>query len=106
MLDFDEIDLVRTCEDAGFRRIRLVHEVDVRPATPLPWDVVVNVAGNPNIPSQREIIAEIFTDEEAARWEACMRPIVEAGGTPQRGSVAHLTARKDGGPPLAEEDAA
>jgi ubiquinone/menaquinone biosynthesis C-methylase UbiE len=106
MLDFDEIDLVRTCEDTGFRRIRLVHEVDIGLAMPLPWDVLVNVAGNPNIPSQREIIAEIFTPDEAARWEACMRPLVEAGGTPQRGATAHLTARKDGGPPPAEEDAA
>jgi ubiquinone/menaquinone biosynthesis C-methylase UbiE len=104
MLDFDEIDLVRTCEDAGFRRMKLVHEIDIHPALPLPWDLVMNLAGNPNIPSQREIISEIFTTEEAARWEACMRPIIEAGGTPQRGAVAHLTARKDGGPPL-EEDA-
>jgi arsenite methyltransferase len=97
MLDFDEIDLLRTCEDAGFHRIKLVHQVDIRRGQPLPWDVMLNVAGNPNIPTQREIIAEIFTAEEAARWEACVRPIIESGAMPERSSVAHVTARKDGG---------
>ena len=63
----------------------------------LKTDVVLNVAGNPNVPTQGEIIAEIFTAEEAARWEACVRPIIESGAMPQRSSVAHVTARKDGG---------
>lgn len=96
MLDFDEIDLLRACENAGFRRIKLVHEVDVQPAPPVPWDVILNIAGNPNIPTQREITAEIFSPEDAKRWEACIRPIIEGGGYPQRSAVAHLTARKDG----------
>ncbi len=103
MLDFDEIDLVRTCADAGFRRVHLRHDVYVRPALPGNWEARLNAAGNPNVPSQREVIAEIFSAEEAARWESCLRPQIEAGGWTARSAVAHLRARKDGGEPLPED---
>jgi hypothetical protein len=102
MLDFDEIDLLRACEDAGFRRIHLRHDVFARQATPVPWEARMNVAGNPNVPSLREIITEIFSADEAARWESCIRPQMEAGGWTERNAVAHLRARKDGGEPLPE----
>lgn len=96
MLDFDEVDLVRLCEDAGFRRIELSHTIEVRPAAPVPWQTYIGSAGNPNIPTLDELIREIFSPDERARFESIVRPIMEGGGYPQRSSTVLLRARKDG----------
>ena len=37
MLDFDEHDLLRHCETAGFVDLHLALHIFVRPATPQPW---------------------------------------------------------------------
>jgi SAM-dependent methyltransferase len=94
MLDFDERDLLSTCEAAGFADLHLAFHVFVRPATPEPWDRVMATPGNPNIPSPREAMERVFTAEEAARYEAHMRPLVEAGRGVAREAVAFLAARK------------
>ena len=52
------------------------------------------IPGNPNIPSPREAMAQIFTAEEAARYEAHVRPRVEAGHGVVREAVAYLAATK------------
>jgi hypothetical protein len=80
MLDFDERDLLRACEDAGFRQIRFDASMCVIPSQPVPWEMALNVAGNPNIPSLAEAMERVFSDDERARFEAAMRPRVEAGG--------------------------
>ena len=58
MLDFDERDLVELAERVGFREVHLELRVDAIPATPRPWDVAARIAGNPNIPTLEEAIAE------------------------------------------------
>ncbi len=95
MMDFDERDLLRHCEEAGFRRADLELRVRVAPAEPLPWDAVINVPGNPNIPSLAGAMERIFTPEERMRFETHVRPIIEAGGRTERGAVAYLTAQKN-----------
>ncbi len=94
MLDFDEHRLVALCEAAGFVDIHLALHIFVRPATPQPWDRAISIPGNPNIPSPREAMAQIFTPEEAARYEAHVRPRVEAGHGVVREAVAYLAATK------------
>ena len=94
MLDFDEHGLVAHCEAAGFVDIHLALHVFVRPATPQPWDRAISIPGTPNIPSAREAIAQIFTADEAARYEACVRPQVEEGRGVVREAVAYLAAMK------------
>jgi ubiquinone/menaquinone biosynthesis C-methylase UbiE len=94
MLNFDEHDLIAHCEAAGFVGIHLALHVFVRPATPQPWDRVISIPGNPNIPSPREAMAQIFTPEETARYEAHLRPLVEAGHGVVREAVAYLAAMK------------
>jgi hypothetical protein len=54
----------------------------------------MSIPGNPNIPSPREAMAEIFTAEEAARYEAHVRPRMEAGHGVVREAVAYLAAAK------------
>lgn len=102
MLNFNEHDLVAHCEAAGFVDIHLALHIFVRPATPRPWERAISIPGNPNIPSPRDAMAQIFTAEEAARYEAHLRPQVEAGGGVVREAVAYLAATKPGrqAPPL------
>ena len=94
MLDFDEESLVAHCEATGFIDIHLALHIFVRPATPQPWDRVMSIPGNPNIPSPREAITQIFTAEEAARYETHLRPRVEAGHGVVREAFAFLAAMK------------
>lgn len=94
MLDFDERGLVALCEAAGFVDIHLALHIFVRPATPQPWDRAISIPGNPNIPPLREAMARVFTPEEAARYEAHVRPKMEAGDGTVREAVAYLAAMK------------
>ncbi len=94
MLDFDEHGLVALCEATGFVDIHLALHIFVRPATRQPWDRVISIPGNPNIPSLGEAMAELFTPEEATRYETHVRPRVEAGHGVVREAVAYLAARK------------
>jgi SAM-dependent methyltransferase len=96
MLDFDEHRLVAHCEAAGFVAIHLALHIFVRPATAQPWDRVISIPGNPNIPPLREAMAQVLTPEETARYEAHMRPRVEAGQGVVREAVAYLAAMKPG----------
>jgi arsenite methyltransferase len=94
MLDFDEHGLVAHCEAAGFVDIHLALHIFVRRAPPQPWHRVVSAPGNPNIPSLREAMAQVFTPDEKARYEAHLRPQVEAGRGTLREAVAYLAAMK------------
>jgi arsenite methyltransferase len=94
MLDFDEHSLVAHCEATGFVDIHLALHIFVRPATPQPWGRVISIPRNPNIPSVQEAMAQLFTPEEAARYEAHVRPLVEAGHGVVREAVAYLAAMK------------
>ena len=52
MLDFDERDLLRAAEHAGFTEIHLEPRVDIEPQLPpLAWDGVAHSEGNPLIPT-------------------------------------------------------
>lgn len=97
MVDFDERDLLRLCEAAGFHYVRIDVRIVSTLTKPARWDTAIASAGNPNIPSIAEAMRRIFTEDERARYEATMRPRFEAGGFPQRSAVAHLIAVKDGG---------
>jgi arsenite methyltransferase len=77
MVNFNERDLVRLCLEAGFAAARSELDLEVGPVPPGRWDAVVNSAPNPLVPPLREIMNEIFTDEERAHFERHMRPLVE-----------------------------
>ncbi len=94
MLDFDERDLVAHCEAAGFVDIHVALHIFVRPATPQPWERAISIPGNPNIPSMREAMDQLLTAGERARYEAHLRPRIEAGHGMVREAVAYLAALK------------
>jgi arsenite methyltransferase len=95
MLDFDERDLLEAAEQAGFAEIHLQLRLDIEPwLPPLNWDSFLNSAGNPLIPTHAEAIAATLTADQADRFQAHLRPLVEAGAGTHRLAITHLWAVK------------
>lgn len=94
MLDFDERDLVRLAEDAGFFPVELDLHAFVRPSEPRPWDAFLNSSGNPRIPTIGEAIDQALTPEERERFTEHLRPLVEEGRGVWRMAQAYLRAVK------------
>ncbi|HEX9312713.1 MAG TPA: class I SAM-dependent methyltransferase [Actinomycetota bacterium] len=95
MLAFDERDLVAMAQEAGFAEVGLDLAVEVRPqAKASSWGAFLNAPPNPLVPSMAEVIAEVLSPQEAERFEAHLRPLVESGSGLDRSAVAYLRARK------------
>ncbi len=94
MLNFDDRDLVESAEVAGFERVYLTLEIETEPPEPLRWEAYANMAWNPKIPTLKEAMEQVLTPEERIRYEANMRPLVEAGRGSRRMASAYLCAIK------------
>lgn len=94
MLNFDDRDLVESAEVAGFERVYLTLEIETEPPEPLRWEAYANMAWNPKIPTLKEAMEQVLTLEERIRYEARMRPLVEAGRGSGRMASAYLYAIK------------
>jgi arsenite methyltransferase len=93
MLDFDDRDLVRLAEQAGFTDVRLDLEVSTRRARPaMQWETFLRSSGNPNLPPLAVTLGEALTPPELAAFTAHLRPLVEAGRGTDRRAVAYLRA--------------
>ena len=93
MVDFDERDLLRHAEHAGFPRISLDLEVTVAAAKQaVPWERFLRISGNPLIPSVGEAMDRTLTPEEITRFTAVLKPLVESGIGQERRAFAYLTA--------------
>jgi arsenite methyltransferase len=96
MTDFDERDLVRLAEQAGFAEVGLELQVSVRNTKPhVPWDRFLAMAANPKIPSMGEAMDRALTPAEITEFTAHLRPLVETGTGQERRALAYLTATKD-----------
>jgi arsenite methyltransferase len=95
MMDFDERDLLRIAERAGFREVHLELRADAEPTKPQAWDEVLRVAGNPKIPAFGDVLREVLTADEREAFAAHFRPLVETGGGVHRMALAFLWAVKD-----------
>jgi len=94
MLDFDERDLLRLAEDAGFFPVRLTLEAVVEPLLPRDWEGFLKSSGNPNIPTVAEAMEQALTASERRELTAQLRPQVEQGLGEWRMALAYLTAGK------------
>ncbi len=96
MLDFDERDLFGLAERAGFEEIHLSYEAKTVPDNlhddTRDWETALNSAPNPLAPTLGEAMAEALTPEEAERFTAHLRPLVESGHRRSRDAVAYLWA--------------
>ncbi len=97
MLDFDEWDLLRWAQEAGFSEVHLELRVDVQPLNKgAKWDVYRLTAPNPRAPTLQEAMDEALSPAEQTAFTAHLRPLVEAGKGVQRLAMAYLWARKTG----------
>jgi ubiquinone/menaquinone biosynthesis C-methylase UbiE len=95
MGDFDERDLVRHAEQAGFPEISLELQVTVRNGKrPVPWQRFLRSSGNPLIPPVGEAMQRTLSRDEISEFTAHLRPLVEAGTAQERRALAYLTAVK------------
>jgi ubiquinone/menaquinone biosynthesis C-methylase UbiE len=94
MLDFDERDLIRLAEEAGFFPIDLELQAQIRAMEPKPWEAFLNQSGNPKIPTISEAMDEALTPEERERFSAHLRRLVEEGNGVWRMAHAYLRAVK------------
>jgi hypothetical protein len=100
MLDFDERDLVRAIEDAGFPFVQM--QLDYRygahtddPSSLVPFDAYLKAAPNPNVPSLLEAMDRVLTAGERERFVAHVRPRFERGERFYRSCVAYIQAQKE-----------
>jgi hypothetical protein len=76
MLDFDERDLVRHAERAGFTDIGLELRVTVKNGKePVPWDRALRMSGNPLIPPLGEALDRVLSPQEIAEFTAHVKPL-------------------------------
>ncbi|MDP8928245.1 MAG: class I SAM-dependent methyltransferase [Actinomycetota bacterium] len=79
MLDFDDRDLVRLAEQAGFGPVRLTLEVEVEPGGGWhpSWDAFYRSAPNPNAPTLEEAVTHALSATEAEVFTSHLRTQVE-----------------------------
>lgn len=94
MVNFNERDLVQMCVASGFAGVRTELYLNVAPVPAMNWDALMRSSGNPLIPTNSEVIGEIFSVEERERFERHLRPIVERGGRPWRTQSSFTWAAK------------
>lgn len=102
MLNFDERDLFRYAEAAGFSEIHLDYQAEVASGNPpgwedKAWDIFAKAAPNPLAPSLEEAAEEALAPEEAECFLAYLKPLVEEGRLTRRYAEAYLWAAKTPG---------
>jgi arsenite methyltransferase len=96
MLDFDDRDLVRHAQDAGFPEIDLQLQVSVKARKqPVSWERFMRTSGNPLEPAFGEALDRALSPGEAVGLSAYLRPLVESGAGIERRALAYLTAIKE-----------
>jgi arsenite methyltransferase len=98
MRDFDDRDLVRFAEAAGFERIHLECHIDIEPAAhmrAISLETLLDIAPNPLAPTLREALDHAFDDApERARFLTAFGRAVAEEAPLRRSAVAFLAARK------------
>jgi ubiquinone/menaquinone biosynthesis C-methylase UbiE len=95
MVDFDDRDLLRHAQDAGFSEISLELRVSVKNRKdPVPWERFLRMSGNPLVPPFQEVLQQVLSAQEADELASHLKPLVESGTGLERTALAYLTAIK------------
>src|SRR5207237_10213418 len=94
MMNFGERDLLDMAEAAGFGDLYLRLDLSVRRAPELPWDGFFRSSPNPLSPTVEEAVHAALTPDEAERFVAHLRPLVERREGTERLAFAYLSGRK------------
>jgi arsenite methyltransferase len=99
MLDFDDRDLVRLAEEAGFERVHAECHIDVEPGASLAQavdaDVLLDMAPNPLAPTLRESIESTLSAQEGERLIGHLRRAVAERRAVRRTAAAYVVAGVD-----------
>ena len=93
MCGFDDRDLLRLVEDAGFTRIHVETHADVHPSHPAGIDALLDGAPNPNAPTVREAIERTLDPDEQQHLISALTTAVAAGPAIRRTVAAYVSAR-------------
>jgi len=99
MMGFDDRDLARLAEAAGFETVHVECHLDVSPgswAEPVDLDAFLDIAPNPNAPTVREAIAEALTESERRRFLKELARAVAQNDAVRRMAIAYVLATKPG----------
>ena len=79
LLNFDERDLLRFAEEAGFDDIRMDYRAEIKqePHWAKSWDTLKRFSGNPLDPTLEEELHAALDDDERAEFEAHLRAELE-----------------------------
>jgi arsenite methyltransferase len=93
MVDFDERDLLRLAEAAGFGEIHLDYhvDIDIEPVR-MTWSTMLRYAPNPLVPTLREVLDEALIGIEREALTDRLRDQLDRGVTRRRMATAYLTA--------------
>lgn len=95
MLDFDERDLLKLAQNAGFTHAKLVYEARVSSkAKYMPWDMLYNAPPNPNALSLKEAFEKSLTQEEHEKAVEYMKNYMENNDASGGSAIAYLLAIK------------
>lgn len=99
MTDFDDRDLVRLAEAAGFKPIHLECHIDIEPGSLMRASSLaglLNRAPNPLAPTVGDAVEAALTKTEQNRFLAHLERVIAEDQPVRRSAVAYLTARKPG----------
>jgi arsenite methyltransferase len=97
LLNFDERDLLRFAEEAGFGEIRMDYRAEIKqePHWANSWDTLKRYSGNPLDPTLEEELRAALDDDERAQFEAHLREELERRPlVPMRIASVYLRAVK------------
>jgi arsenite methyltransferase len=94
MLDFDERDLFRLCEESGFYQITLTLHAELAPLQSRSWESFLHAAGNPKVPTLDEAMDQALSPDDRARLVEHLRPLVERGEGSWRLAHSYISAVK------------
>jgi hypothetical protein len=95
MIDFDDRDLARLVEAAGFERVHVETHHDVEPGSDagfVSFAALLDGAPNPNARTVREAIDAALAPPDRARFLAALEASYDAGRSRRRSVVAYVTA--------------
>jgi ubiquinone/menaquinone biosynthesis C-methylase UbiE len=91
LIDFDERDLLRWTEEAGFAEVGMDYEVRIEPGYRVAnWEAYERSSGNPLAPTVREAAEAALGPEDAEHFLAHLRSENDAGRGIDRYAVAFL----------------
>ena len=97
MMDFDDRDLARLAEAAGFETVHVECHIDVSAgswAHPVNLDALLDTAPNPNAPTVREAMTDALTESERVRFLDALARAVADDDSVRRMAAAYVLASK------------